>query len=50
MAVLWLRRGYVVAAATAAAAASREAVSWPLCQAGASKRVCSSYGSSLLPS
>ena len=45
MAVLWLHYGYVVAAAAADAATSREAVLWLLCQPGENKRVCSSYGS-----
>ena len=48
--ILWLCYGYVVAAATAAVSARREAVLWLPCQPGENKRVCSSYGSSsLLP-
>ena len=48
--MLWLRYGYVMAAATAAASARREAASWLPCQSGEDKRVCSSYSSlSLLP-
>ena len=48
--MLWLCYGYVAAAATAAVSARKEAVLWPPCQAGETKRVCSSYGSlHLLP-
>ena len=48
--MLWLCYGYVVATATAAALARREAVLWLLCQPGENKCVCTSYGSShLLP-
>ena len=48
--MLWLCYGYVVAAATAAASARREAVLWLPCQPGENKCVCGSYGSSsLLP-
>ena len=48
--ILWLRYGYVVAAATAAVSERRESVLWPLSQPGGNKHVCSSYGSSsLLP-
>ena len=50
MASLLLRYGYVVAAATAATPARREAVLQLPCQPGENKHVCSSYGSlSLLP-
>ena len=50
MALLWLCYGYVVAAATAAESARREAVLWLPCQPGENKCVCGSYGSSsLLP-
>ena len=50
MASLLLRYGYVVAAATAAMPARREAVLQLPCQPGENKHVCSSYGSlSLLP-
>ena len=48
MAVLWLCYGYVVAAATAAASARREAVLRLLCQPGENKHICSSCGSSCL--
>ena len=48
--VLWLCYGYVVATATAAASARREAVLWLPCQPGENKYVCCSYStSSLLP-
>ena len=43
--VLWLCYGYVVATATAAASARREAVLWLLCQPGENKCVCSPYSS-----
>ena len=43
--MLWLRYGYVVAAATIAASAKTEAVSWLPCQPGENKRVCGCYGS-----
>ena len=48
MAMSWLRYGYVIAAAMAAASARREAVLWLPCQPGKNKRVSSSYGSSSL--
>ena len=49
MAMSWLRYGYVIAAAMAAASARREAVLWLPCQPGEDKRVCSSGGSSQFP-
>ena len=50
MAMLWLHYSEVVAAATVAASARREAVLWLPCPPGEKKRVCSSYGSwSFLP-
>ena len=39
-----LHYNYVMAVATAAASASREAMLWLLCQSGENKCVCSSYG------
>ena len=50
MAPLWLRFGYVVAAAVAAMSARREAVLWLPFQPGENKHVHSSCGSpNLLP-
>ena len=48
--MLWLRYGYVMAAATAIASDRRQAVLWLPCQPGENKHVCSSYDSlHLLP-
>ena len=50
MTLLWLRYGYVVAAAVAGATACTESVLWLLCQPEEKKYICSSDGSShLLP-
>lgn len=46
--MFWLRYGYVMAVATAAASAGREAMLQLPSQPGENKRVCSSYGSSSL--
>lgn len=46
--ILWLRYGFLMAAAIAVASAGREVVFWPLCQPGENKHVCSSYSSSQL--
>ena len=43
--MFWLHYGYVMAVATAAASARREAVLWLPYQPGENKGVCSSYGS-----
>ena len=40
--ILWLRYGFLMAAAIAVASAGREVVFWPLCQPGENKHVCSS--------
>ena len=50
MTLLWLRYGYVVAAAVACATARTETVLWLPCQPEEKKHICSSDGSShLLP-
>ena len=50
MPMLWLSYGYIMAAATAAASASRKDVLWPSCQPAENKHICGSCSSlCLLP-